>query len=102
MDFKTKVNLVVSKIPRGKVMTYKQVGDKINSKAYRAIGNALNSNTDFKNIPCHRVVKTNGFIGGYVKGEKEKEKLLRKEGISIKNGKITSFKEHIWKNYLKH
>ncbi len=102
MDFKTKVYSVVSKIPRGKVMTYKQLGRKINSKAYRAIGNALNSNTDFENIPCHRVVKTNGFTGGYVKGEIEKEKLLRKEGITIKNGKITSFKDHNLKNYLKH
>ncbi len=61
------------------MLTYKQVAEKIGSpKSYRAVGNALNKNYDI-NIPCHRVVKSNGELGGYNRGAKNKEELLRIE-----------------------
>ena len=90
-----KVYNIVKKIPKGKVTTYKNIGVEIKTKAYRAIGNALNKNTDFEKIPCHRVVRSNGEIGGYVKGKKAKEQLLKKEGITIKKGKITRLKNFL-------
>ena len=64
-NFRQRVYEIVKNIPKGKTMTYKQIGEKINSKAYRAIGQALKNNPDPQNIPCHRVIKSNGEIGGY-------------------------------------
>lgn len=92
-NFYRKVYEVVKNIPKGKVMTYKQVGKRLNSKAYRAIGQALKNNPDPKNIPCHRVIKSNGEIGGYFGHidddvSKEKAELLQNEGVKIVNGKV--------------
>jgi O-6-methylguanine DNA methyltransferase len=88
-SFREKVYRVVKKIPKGKIMTYKKVAKAVgSSRAWRAVGNALNKNEDPK-IPCHRVIKSNGEIGGYRKGAKKKVEILKKEGIIIKNGKIT-------------
>ncbi len=79
LSFKEKVYKIVSKIPKGRVLTYKQVAILSgNSKAYRAVGNILNKNYDSK-IPCHRVIRSDGKIGGYNRGEKNKIELLRKE-----------------------
>lgn len=79
-SFTQKVYRVVKKIPPGRVLTYKQVAQYAGNKlASRAVGNILNKNHDPK-IPCHRVIKSSGQIGGYNKGEKEKIKILKKEG----------------------
>ena len=79
--FKKKVYQIVKKIPRGKVLTYKEVA-KIAGfpRTWRAVGNVLNKNYDSK-VPCHRVIKSNGGIGGYNRGIKKKMALLKKEGI---------------------
>lgn len=84
--FSQKVIDIVKKIPRGKTLTYKEVAKKAgNPKAYRAVGNILNSyyklciKQDLKNIPCHRVVRSDGKPGGYALGEKKKKELLKKE-----------------------
>ncbi len=87
MKFNERVYLIVRKIPKGKVSTYKQIAEKLNCRAYRAVGNALNKNKD-KNIYCHRVVKSNGEIGGFNRGRKEKIRLLKKEGVEAVNNKI--------------
>ncbi len=92
--FQEKVYSVVQKIPKGKVSTYKKIAKAINQpKAYRAVGNTLHKNT-LKNIPCHRVIRSNLQIGGYRKGSKEKEKKLKKEGVVITNGHVG--KQFIW------
>lgn len=78
--FQARVFAIVKKIPRGKVLTYKEVAQKIGSpKAYRAVGNALNKNYS-KDIPCHRVIKSDGTLGGYRLGTSAKAKILKKEG----------------------
>ena len=83
--FKKKVLKVVSKIPRGDVLTYKEVAMLAGRPlAYRAVGNILNKNYNLA-IPCHRVIRSDGKIGGYNKGEKNKIKILEKEGY----GKIS-------------
>ena len=82
-NFQEKVLEIVSKIPIGKVLTYKKVAEKAGSpKAYRAVGNILNKNYNPK-IPCHRVIYSSGKTGGYNRGEKEKKKLLINEGVVI-------------------
>lgn len=79
MDFKNKVLKIVSKIPKGETLTYREVALKAGrSGAYRAVGNILNKNYDPK-IPCHRVIKSNGEIGGYNRGADVKIKLLKDE-----------------------
>lgn len=93
MKFSEKVYEIVKTISKGKVMSYKQVAEKLGSKAYRAVGTALKNNPDPNIIPCHRVIRTNGKIGGYFghiddDQSKKKEKILRKEGVKMVNGKV--------------
>jgi methylated-DNA-[protein]-cysteine S-methyltransferase len=80
MTFKEKVFTVVKKIPKGKVVTYKEVAIKVgNPKAARAVGTVLKTNYDPK-IPCHRVIRTDGGMGGYNRGLKNKVRILKAEG----------------------
>ena len=79
-SYKEKVFFSVRRIPRGKVLTYKEVARRAGSSgASRAVGNILNTNYDPK-IPCHRVVRSDGKTGGYNRGAKRKVAILRKEG----------------------
>ncbi len=81
--FQKKVYQAVKKIPKGKVMTYKEVARVVNRpRACRAIGNVLNKNIDPK-IPCHRVIRSDGRVGGYRWGTRRKLKLLRRERIRV-------------------
>ncbi len=87
-NFNEKVWNLTKKIPKGKVTTYKIIAKKLKTKTYRAVGNALNKNPYWPKVPCHRVVKSDGSLGGFAKGKKEKIKLLKKEGVGIRNNKI--------------
>ena len=79
--FKEKVYAVVAKIPRGKTMTYAEVARRAgNPRAARAVGNLMNRNPDLKRIPCHRVVRSDGSVGGYRFGAKKKIAMLKREG----------------------
>ncbi len=79
-SFSQKVLEVVRNIQKGEVMTYKQVAEKAgNPKASRAVGNILNKNYN-PDIPCHRVVRSDGKTGGYNRGAARKIEILRKEG----------------------
>jgi len=94
--FEEKVWNEIKKIPKGKVSTYKMLANAVGKpKAARAVGNACNKNPFSPKVPCHRVVKSNGRTGGFVKGTKNKILLLKKEGIEIKKGKILDFEEKL-------
>lgn len=81
LGFKEKVYYLVSQIPKGEVRNYQEIAYLAGSpRAYRAVGNVLNKNRD-PQVPCHRVIKSNGQIGGYVWGRRKKEQLLIKEGV---------------------
>jgi len=81
--FQEKVFRVVKKIPRGQVLTYKEIAKLIgNPKSFRAVGNALHKNYD-PNIPCHRVIRSDGKTGGYNRGSEKKRELLKKEKVSL-------------------
>ena len=79
--FSQKVYEIVKKIPKGKTLTYKEVA-KLSGRplAFRAVGNILNKNYD-KEIPCHRVIRSDGKMGGYNRGNKKKVEILRMEGV---------------------
>lgn len=82
-NFKEKVLAVVKGIPKGKTLTYKEVAQKAGSpRAYRAVGNILKGNYN-KLIPCHRVTRSNGTLGGYNHGIQKKLALLKREGAVL-------------------
>lgn len=103
-NFNKKVWEACRKIPKGKVSTYKQIAKRIGSKAYRAVGNALNKNPygilecKTKNmVPCHRVVASNGNLHGFAHGLKKKAMLLKKEGIKIRRSRIKNFEDVLFR-----
>ena len=78
--FKLKVYEVVRKIPRGRTMSYKEVTERAGfPRAWRAVGNVLNKNRN-PEVPCHRVIRSDGKIGGFFGGTERKVYLLKKEG----------------------
>jgi methylated-DNA-[protein]-cysteine S-methyltransferase len=84
--FQLKVWTYLKKIPRGTVKTYSQVAKAIGKPlAVRAVANAIGKNPHPPKIPCHRVIRSNGSIGGYSGkgGVKTKKMLLKKEGIIL-------------------
>jgi|SRR3989344_2285427 len=95
-DFTEKVWQAVKKVPRGEVTTYGYIARKVGKpRAARAVGNALKRNLyrDMhlsKEVPCHRVVRTDGSLGGFARGTKEKLSLLKKEGIKIIDNRVDS------------
>ena len=92
---KEQVHEIIKKIPKGKVITYKQIAIALNSKAYRHIGKLVSQNKNPK-VPCHRVVNQNRFIGYFSRegGIKTKKQLLEQEGIEIENYKIKNFEKY--------
>jgi len=91
MDKKERVYAVLRKIPRGKVTTYKAVSDMCKIHP-REAGRIISQNPYAPEVPCHRVIRTDGSIGGYTyKGKQNPEKkiqILRKEGVKVDNRRI--------------
>ncbi len=84
--FQIKVWKYLKKIPKGKVKTYKEVAIAINKpKSARAVANACGKNPYSPKVPCHRVIRSDGTIGGFSGqgGRKAKKKLLKKEGFLL-------------------
>ena len=84
--FQLKVWAYLRKIPRGSIKTYSQVAKAIgNPLATRAVANAIGKNPYAPKIPCHRVIRSDGSLGGYSGkgGIKTKRFLLKKEGIRL-------------------
>jgi len=87
-SFSNRVYEVVAKIPKGKTLSYKEVAIRAGSpRACRVVGNIMNRH-NIKGLPCHRVVGSNGRVGGYKWGIKRKIEILKKEGVKIKNGGV--------------
>ena len=85
-EFQLKVWTYLRKIPRGRVKTYSQVAKAIGKPlAVRAVANAIGKNPYAPKIPCHRVIRSDGSLGGYSGkgGIKTKRFLLQKEGITL-------------------
>ncbi|MEM4336502.1 MAG: MGMT family protein [Candidatus Woesearchaeota archaeon] len=95
-SFKEKVWELCKQIPCGRVSTYKEIAKKLEIKGYRAVGNALNKNPYSPEVPCHRVVCSNGKVGGFSKGIEKKINLLKKEGIKIENNRIADFEKILY------
>lgn len=101
-SFDVKVWKLMEQIPKGKVTTYGLIAKKLNTTAYRAVGNACRRNPYAPRVPCHRVVKSDGSVGGFSgktsgKTVDRKIKLLRAEDVKIRNGKIAYFEKVLFK-----
>ncbi|HEY4514082.1 MAG TPA: MGMT family protein [Candidatus Paceibacterota bacterium] len=78
-SFREKVLAVVAGIPKGKTLAYKEVARRAgNPKAARAVGAIMRANND-PQIPCHRVIRSDGSLGGFNRGAELKKKLLKRE-----------------------
>lgn len=92
--FEHNVYELTQQIPEGRVTTYKAIADAMGTKAYQAVGVALSKNPFAPEIPCHRVVKSDGTIGGFKgvcagKEIQEKITLLTKEGVRVEKGAVS-------------
>ena len=81
-------------VPAGSVVTYGALAELINHpNAHRAVGSAMNKNPFAPEVPCHRVVKSNGELGTYAFGMQLKQKRLQEEGVKVINNKIVDFEK---------
>lgn len=91
--FKEQVYFIVSQIPEGEVLTYKEVAELAGRPlACRAVGTILSKNYD-PQIPCHRVVRSDGRLGEYNRGASQKERLLAKEKAKLNRLGLKSYKK---------
>ncbi|HSF27604.1 MAG TPA: MGMT family protein [Nitrosopumilaceae archaeon] len=98
MKLEKKVYKKLLEVPKGKITTYGELAKAIGLKnGQRVIGKIMNKNPYPVIVPCHRVIKSDGKIGGYAWGEKVKAKMLSDEGIKIKNGKILDVEKSIYR-----
>ena len=93
MTIAERVYEVVKRVPKGKVTTYKTVAEALDCKAYQAVGQVLRKNPYAPIVPCHRVVASDGSLGGFMgkrsgKNIKEKIRMLKAEGVQVTNGKV--------------
>lgn len=84
------------RVPRGKVTTYGEIARAIgHPRASKAVGKILNKNPDPIRVPCHRVVMSNGTLGGYAYGKEMKKALLEKEGLSFAGERVAEFRNSL-------
>ena len=89
---------IVSKIPKGKVLTYKKVAEISGVKNARVVGFAMHANKDFVKVPCHRVVGSNGKLTGYARGGiTKKGEMLKREGVKFLDSNIVDLEKSLYK-----
>jgi methylated-DNA-[protein]-cysteine S-methyltransferase len=87
-NFERNVILEVASIPKGHVRTYKEIATSMKTQGYRAVGTAIGKNPFPIVVPCHRVVRSDGTVGGFRGGKQMKVEMLINEGFKIKSDKI--------------
>lgn len=98
MSLDKKIYKKLLEVPKGKITTYGELAKAVGLKnGQRAVGKIMNKNPYPVIIPCHRVIKSDGKIGGYAYGEEIKSNMLSREGIAIKNGKILDLENTIYR-----
>ncbi len=94
-SFNERCYQLLQQVPAGRVTTYKALAEALGTKAYRAVGRAMNQNPNPIQVPCHRVVNADGHLGGYAFGIERKQQLLEAEGLEIRSGKVQDFKSKL-------
>ena len=88
---------LLCEIPRGRVTTYKELAKQLKTKGYRAVGQIVGANPNAPKVPCHRVIRSDGGIGGYAFALPKKIEILATEGVKISDGKVTDFEKKLFK-----
>lgn len=98
MNLDKKIYKKLLEVPEGKITTYGELAKAVGfTNGQRAVGKFMNKNPYPVIIPCHRVVKADGKVGGYAYGEEIKTNMLKKEGIRVKDGKILDWEKAIYR-----
>ena len=98
MNLEQKIYKKLAEVPKGQITTYGELAKAVGLKnGQRAVGKIMNKNPYPVIIPCHRVVMSTGKVGGYAYGEEIKTKMLIDEGVNIKDGKISDFKNTVYR-----
>ena len=98
MRIEEKIYCKLLQVPEGYVTTYGNLAKAINLKnGQRVVGKIMKNNPFPVIVPCHRVVKSDGTIGGYAYGTERKKHMLSKEGLEINNNKISDFKNNLFR-----
>ncbi|MST04185.1 MAG: MGMT family protein [Candidatus Pacebacteria bacterium] len=80
---------VVSGIPKGETLTYKEVGTIAGiPRGWRLVGRVMSQNQNYQQVPCHRVIKSSGKLSGYNRGINLKKELLKSEGVKIIGNRV--------------
>jgi O-6-methylguanine DNA methyltransferase len=91
---------LVRQIPAGRVSTYGAVAEALGNKGYaRAVGKYMNKNPDADSMPCFKIVKSDGSLGGFGRGVDDKIRRLTEDGINVKNGKIINFEKVFFNDF---
>jgi methylated-DNA-[protein]-cysteine S-methyltransferase len=97
-NFQEAVLNLLKQVPKGKVTTYGEIARELTGsvRAARAVGQAVATNPYPVVVPCHRVVRSDGDIGGYSLGVDKKIKLLSEDGVEIKGRKVLNFEQSLF------
>lgn len=96
MNFNEKVWALTVRIKPGCVTTYGEIARKLGGRAYRAVGNAMNRNPFAPQVPCHRVVGSDGGLTGFGGGLPKKRAMLKREGVTLRAGRV-ALEQHFQK-----
>ena len=88
MSFNQKVWALTARVPKGKVTTYAAIARALGTQAFRAVGNAMNKNPYAPDVPCHRVVGSDGSLTGFAGGLEKKKQMLETEGVSMRGARV--------------
>lgn len=97
LSFAEQCYTALKRVPKGRVTTYKELARALKTKAYRAVGTAMSKNPYAPKVPCHRVVQSNGHIGGFMHGPAAKAKLLKHEGVDVLQGRVVDFEKKLFR-----
>ncbi len=98
MKIEEKIYRKLLEVPSGHVTTYGDLAKAVNLKnGQRVVGQIMKKNPFPVIVPCHRVVKSDGTVGGYAYGSERKKHMLSKEGLKINNYKISDFKKNLFR-----
>jgi len=100
MDITEYTYYLVRQIPKGRISTYGAVAEALGNKGYaRAVGKYMNKNPNADTMPCFKIVKSDGSLGGFGLGIEDKIRRLSDDGIEVKDGKIVNFKKVFFKGF---
>jgi methylated-DNA-[protein]-cysteine S-methyltransferase len=97
MDYQRKLQKLLLAVPKGKVTTYREIAHAMNTRGYRFVGQLLHKNPHPDTVPCYKVVQSDGRLGGFALGQAEKIKRLKKDGISVQEGKVRDFADKLYR-----